>query len=894
MTETERTTQLHLTTDNRQDRAEAGTTQYPKPSQEQIEASTKLRGLLEDPDFRSNGGCPTGSTDAIMAMSGPPDYTACPNPFIEDWVREHGRPHDPSEPYEREPFAVDVSVGKTDALYRAHGYHTKVPHLAIVPSILHYTEPGDIVLDGFCGSGMTGVAAQWCDTAPATYRHELEAEWKAQGRDAPAWGARRAILNDLSPAATFIAANYNRPFDIDAFATEARRILDEVDAELGWMYETRHSDGSKGRIEYTVWSEVFACPNCGTDITFVSEALDDKTKRVREDFPCPRCSANLSKGNLERLFETSPDPATGEIWRRVKFRPVFLRYRVGSAVHEKKLDQLDLDRLGQIAALDFPSNVPTRRFPIEEMYHGSRIAPKGFLHIHHFFMPRAAHAIAALWTRANVCEDDRTRQMLLFFVEQAIWGMSILNRYQPIQQGRPGGSQVNRQLNGVYYVASQVAEVSPQYNLGLRLERLVKAFKSFRVGVSTSFITTGDCAELPIPEQAVDYIFTDPPFGENIYYADLNYLVESWHGVLTNPEHEAIVDQAKRKALPDYGRLMQRCFAEYYRVLKPGRWMTVVFSNSKNAVWNVIQEGMLAAGFVVADVRTMDKQQGSYRQVTSTAVKQDLVISAYKPAEEFEERFNAEVGTVESAWSFVRQHLANLPVVVERSGVVERIAERQPNILFDRMVAFHIQRNITVPISSPAFLAGVQGRFAERDGMLLLANQVQEYDEARLRISQVAQLPLMVFDEKSSILWLRQQLDPALGGQPMTYQEIQPRFLTDLRQLRHEELPELRDMLALNFLEDGQGRWFVPDPGKAEDLERLRRRELLQVYAGYHKSKGKLRAFRSEAIRVGFAEAYRKGDFEQIVKMAERIPEERLQEDPDMLMYYDNASLRFS
>jgi hypothetical protein len=65
-------------------------------------------------------------------------------------------------PYIREPFAVDVSEGKTDPIYTAHAYHTKVPHKAIMRAILHYTEPGDIVLDGFAGSGMTGVAAQMC------------------------------------------------------------------------------------------------------------------------------------------------------------------------------------------------------------------------------------------------------------------------------------------------------------------------------------------------------------------------------------------------------------------------------------------------------------------------------------------------------------------------------------------------------------------------------------------------------------------------------------------------------------------------------------------------------------------------------------------------------------
>src|SRR6266850_3879777 len=107
---------------------------------------------------------------------------------------------------------------------------------------------------------------------------------------------------------------------------------------------------------------------------------------------------------------------------------------------------------------------------------------------------------------------------------------------------------------------------------------------------------------------------------------------------------------------------MRRCFHEYHRVLKPGRWMTVVFSNSSNAVWRAIQEALGTAGFVVADVRTLDKQQGSYRQVTSTAVKQDLVISAYKPNGGLENRFYLEAGTEEGVWDFMRTHLQQLPV----------------------------------------------------------------------------------------------------------------------------------------------------------------------------------------------------------------------------------------
>ena len=145
---------------------------------------------------------------------------------------------------------------------------------------------------------------------------------------------------------------------------------------------------------------------------------------------------------------------------------------------------------------------------------------------------------------------------------------------------------------------------------------------------------------------------------------------------------------------------MTRCFEEYYRVLKPGRWMTVEFHNSQNKVWNAIQEALQRAGFVVADVRTLDKQQGSFKQVTSaSAVKQDLIISAYKPNGGLEKRFKLEAGTVEGAWDFIRTHMKQLPVFTGKNGQLEIIAERR--ISAHRMVAFH-QRGV-IPYQLPSF-----------------------------------------------------------------------------------------------------------------------------------------------------------------------------------------------
>ena len=121
-----------------------------------------LREKLKDPEFRKIEGFPIGEDEDILNLSDPPYYTACPNPFIEQFVKQYGTPYDPDEEYSREPYAADVSEGKNDPIYNAHSYHTKVPHKAIMRYILHYTKPGDLVFDGFCGTGMTGVAAQMC------------------------------------------------------------------------------------------------------------------------------------------------------------------------------------------------------------------------------------------------------------------------------------------------------------------------------------------------------------------------------------------------------------------------------------------------------------------------------------------------------------------------------------------------------------------------------------------------------------------------------------------------------------------------------------------------------------------------------------------------------------
>jgi predicted RNA-binding Zn-ribbon protein involved in translation (DUF1610 family) len=854
------------------------------PTQPEVDFTDDLRGRLAH--LRTLPGFPLGTEDAILEMSRPMGMTACPNPYGESLVPVRSSDERRSDPG---PFAADISAGKSHAIYRAHGYPTKVPHLAIMRFILHYTEPGDLVLDGFSGTGMTGVAAQACGEPDRATRDEIEAELAA-----PKWGTRRAYLQDLAPSASFIASGLNLPVDAEEFDRRSREILAEFDAEYGWMYETTTQAGDSATIDYTVWSEVFTCPHCGSAVIFFDAAFDTSTGRVRDTFTCPSCGGSVTKSTLHRR-KTTTRTLAGDSIERIDLRPVEIHYRSGKVVGTKRPDSRDLETLRRVATLSL-SGFPTDPLPLAEMTHGSRLGPKGFTHIHHLWGDRALAALAVLWQKTSSEPDVLLRGALRFWLDQALWGFSWMNRHKTIQFGRMGGSAVNNYMSGVYYIPSLHAEPSVRYNLdGSNPKRgkraaLVDLWKSSPARSGQVRISTGSSTQIGLPDASVDYVFVDPPFGSNIPYADLALVVESWHRVRTNVAEEAILDSFRHKRLPEYTALMTACFREFFRVLKPGRWMTVEFNNSSNRVWLGIQEALAEVGFVVADTRIFDKEQLSYRQVTAkNAVKRDLIISVYKPAEALEERFRLTAGTPDGVWAFVREHLAHLPVTEVVNGKAKVIRERQPDRLWDRMVAYHVAHGISVPIATTAeFNAGINEKFLRRDGMYFLPDQTERYERFLLTVRGVEQQSMFITSEGTAIQWLRDRL----SRRSMTYAEIQPEFFAEAQAgaAAWDELPDLRLMLDENFVQDeSSGRWRAPDSRKAADMEQVKTRAFLREFAKYAEGKGRLTQARGEVLRAGFKDAWGRKDFDMVVTVGKRLPEDAFADDSTLLYYYRNA-----
>lgn len=840
----------------------------------------------EDIDkVRDIEGFPIGKDEDIIALSDAPYYTACPNPFIAEFIKENGTPYDEAtDDYHREPFAADVSEGKNDPIYMAHSYHTKVPHKAIMRYVAHYTSPGDVVLDGFCGTGMLGVASEALDKSDDAFVQSITHADKTSKA-----GLRHTIISDLAPAATFISSHYNIHYDPQRFFDEASRLISECENEFGWMFETLHTQTSRnqqslidcdnssriGRVNYTVLSDVFVCPVCGIEIVFWDAAVDHEQGKVKDTFACHSCNATLQKRDCKRAVQPTFDAVLNEVVDLPKQVPVLINYTYDGKRYEKQPDEFDYSLQAKVDSykIEYP-------YPYDALPSGDKTSDPFSINVrnvHQFYSKRNLAALAAFAYKAK-----GTPCYILVHSVSMVNTKMYRYRWAGGFAGAGGGP-----LSGTLYIPSLIKDINICKSLSEYAKKTQKAKRLLKELPESSIISTQSSTDLRnIPNNSCDYIFTDPPFGDNLMYSELSFLWEAWLKVRTNNSCEAIINKSQHKQISDYQGIMTKCFCEYFRVLKPNRWMTVEFHNSKNAVWNAIQTALQRSGFVVADVRTIDKKQVSFNQGkgASQAIKQDLVITAYKPTQKFLSSFSELAGTKESAYSFVYQHLANIPVVVLSGGKIELIAERQAFLLFDRMVAYHIMNGIPVPLDAPDFYRGLEERFLKRDGMYFLADQVNEYDTARIKNDvEPIQFQLFVTNEKSAIAWLYQQLDT-----PQTYAEIQPKFMQEIKTVdKFEAMPELAVLLEESFLQNDDGKWYIPDVTKEADVAKLREKKLLKEFEGYMATKGKLKLFRAEAVRVGFAKLWTDKNYKLIVETAERLPESVIQEDDKLLMYYD-------
>ena len=752
------------------------------------------------PELKKMEGFPIGEDEDILNLSDPPFYTACPNPWLNDFIAEWEEEkkllevegNRDSNFSLNNPFTADISEGKGSPIYNAHSYHTKVPHLAVLRYLLYYTQPGDIIYDGFAGTGMTALAASFCSILDSTTKHKIGQEWEKEDNPHLKWGKRHCINSDLSPLASFIAYNYNTPIDRIEFNDNMYEILSEVKGECDWMYKTEHENtGYFGDIKHIVWSDIFICPECNDEMVFWDVAIDEIKGQINDDIKCPNCNSSTTKRKLLKAWETKYDRSLASTKKVLRRKPVLISYIFDGKNYQKKPTIIDLNLIKKIDDYDIKNWIP-----INEMEDGVKTREalnKGVTHMHQMYTKRNLIELSEFY--------ERLGRRGLFLFTSLLTRSSKQARFLAKNFFHGGGGWVGTNLSGTLFIPSFSIEVRPAFTFENRINKI---FKWNNLNNKSSVIGTGAAQSTGLNSDSIDYIFTDPPFGANIMYSELNSINESWLRILTNNDQEAIESKKQNKSGFEYQKLMHECFLEYYRILRPGKWMTVEFSNTNASIWNGIQTAIQNSGFIICNVSSLDKKQGSFNAVTNvTSVKQDLIISCYKPSSEFDEKFKRNQNTDVAIWDFVEEHLHHLPIHLTIGNSTTAIIERSPKILFDRLIAFYVQKGLPVPIDAGAFQKGLRDRFIERDGMFFTNEQVQEYDKKKKENPEFIQLSILVSSEQDGVLWLKN----LLTDKSLTYQDIQPLWMQALAGVRKGDvIPELADILEENFLKDNGGK----------------------------------------------------------------------------------------
>ena len=539
-----------------------------------------------------------------------------PNPNLHAFVEAHlaERPYDPEhDDYDVPAFNIPIETTKATAIYNMHTYWSKKPHDAIRQYIEHYTQPGDLVLDPFCGSGGTALAALMT--------------------------RRPAIAIDRSPAATFITKNYCTPVDIAALKQAFEELKQKVKPEIDWLYETRcdRCDGP-ATTAYTVYSQVFQCPRCLEKVPLFDcvEIKAQTAKGISKILNvCPFCyKLGIEEEISTRAKRFGSIPVMVSYICKGKCKPSRSERRHNDQNSKKReyFERYDLKKIQEIEDTRISYWYPTQRMmnaPEEQERWGVkwRAGTSNFRTVDELFTKRNLWALAAI---LEACKKSELSSTLLFVFESNVLSGTTMQRY------REGGGGF---ANGTYYVPQlsiereQLGCFTRKFNdvVGAQIE-LQRNLQTTCMAISTQSST--DLSALP--SNSVDYIFTDPPYADKVQYGELNFVWEAWLGLDTNwHDDEIIVNEVRDKSEANWTAMMKQAIAECYRVLKPGRWLSLCYHDTSEGTWSLVQDIMAEIGFFADTSESalfIDTGQKSYNQLMADKVtKRDLVINFRKP-----------------------------------------------------------------------------------------------------------------------------------------------------------------------------------------------------------------------------------------------------------------------
>ena len=501
-----------------------------------------------------------------------------------------------------------LAAKRTGALFGAFPYPTKISPDAIALYIAAHTSSGDTVFDGFGGSGTTGIAALMCERPS----DELIAEADRLGLDVE-WGPRNAVIYELGSLASFIGKTLTCPPDPMHFKKAAEDVLAAGEDDDGWMYKAIDPDGITGSVRHIIWSDQMQCPNCRSITSMWDACVSLEPAKISAEFACPDCGSEFPVSSVERATERVFDEFLSE-HRSVRARSIARVYgSTGKKRWSRSVEAEDISLIKKVESEPIPSCMPNLAVPWGDLhrkgYH------QGMTHLHHFYTRRNLIVFARMWERVSAYQGQLREALRFWLLSYNAAHGTIMTR--AVAKTKQKDLVVTSAQPGVLYVSGLPVEKNLFAGLRRKLSTIVQAFRAIHGTTGNVEVIRGSSCDVSMPTGSVDYVFTDPPFGANIPYAELSFINEAWLNDFTDRTEEAIVSPNQEKTIHHYRELLTRSLREARRVLKASGEATMVFHSASADVWNALQKAYQDAGFYVEHAGVLDKKQGSFKQVTT-------------------------------------------------------------------------------------------------------------------------------------------------------------------------------------------------------------------------------------------------------------------------------------
>ncbi|MCI0526656.1 MAG: hypothetical protein L0Y56_04280, partial [Nitrospira sp.] len=464
---------------------------------------------------------------------------------------------------------------------------------------------GDLVLDPFCGSGGTALAAlmEGC----------------------------KAIAIDRSPAATFITKNYCTPVDAEKLKEAFEELKRKAKPEIDWLYETRcnRCDG-KATTAYTVYSQIFQCTRCLEKVPlFDCEEVEGQTAagKPKKVNVCPHC---YKRGHHEVIRSQSEKfgavPVLVSYLCESGCRPTRDERRYNDSDPKKReyFEKYDLGKIREIESKEIPHWYP-RGYDMTRFsrYQRDALYYYGVKEVANLFTKRNLWALAVIKTHID------PSSFLNFCFSAILLNSSRMYRHRTGGGGGPKGTD---------FMIPQIGREMAVWTQLVEKVNLASGGSDYSY-TEISISTQSACQMDNVPSNTIDYIFTDPPYAGTIQYGELSSVWEAWQGYSFDWHDEEItINLVRSKTETDWATMMFQAMAECYRVLKPGRWLSLCYHDTSEGTWALIQDIMAEVGFLVDKSDSalfIDTGQKSYNQLVADKVtKRDLVINFHKPRPE--------------------------------------------------------------------------------------------------------------------------------------------------------------------------------------------------------------------------------------------------------------------